>query len=31
MVPHSFGAHEGPAELLCILDHDGQRTHLHAE
>jgi transcriptional regulator with XRE-family HTH domain len=31
MVPHSFGAHDGPAELLCILDHDGQRTHLHAE
>ncbi|MFI5801805.1 helix-turn-helix domain-containing protein [Streptomyces sp. NPDC051561] len=29
MVPHAFGAHEGPAELLCILDHDGQRTHLH--
>jgi transcriptional regulator with XRE-family HTH domain len=30
MVPHSFGAHGGPAELLCILDHDGQRTHLTA-
>jgi transcriptional regulator with XRE-family HTH domain len=29
MIPHAFGAHGGPAELLCILDHDGQRTHLH--
>jgi transcriptional regulator with XRE-family HTH domain len=28
MVPHAFGAHDGAAEVLCILDHDGQRTHL---
>ena len=28
MVPHAFGAHGGPAEILCILDHDGERTHL---
>ena len=28
MVPHAFGAHGGPAEVLCILDHEGQRTHL---
>jgi transcriptional regulator with XRE-family HTH domain len=28
MIPHAFGAHGGPAEMLCILDHDGQRTHL---
>jgi transcriptional regulator with XRE-family HTH domain len=28
MTPHAFGAHGGPAEILCILDHDGQRTHL---
>ncbi len=28
MVPHAFGAFEGPAEILAILDHDGQRTHL---
>jgi len=28
MVPHAFGAHDGPAEIICILDHDGQRTHL---
>jgi transcriptional regulator with XRE-family HTH domain len=30
MIPHAFGAHGGPAEVLCILDHDGQRTHLRA-
>ncbi|MFJ6698133.1 helix-turn-helix domain-containing protein [Streptomyces sp. NPDC091272] len=29
MIPHAFGAHGGPAEILCILDHDGRRTHLH--
>jgi transcriptional regulator with XRE-family HTH domain len=28
MIPHAFGALGGPAEILCILDHDGQRTHL---
>ncbi len=28
MIPHGFGAHDGPAELPCIFDHDGQRTHL---
>ena len=28
MIPHAFGAHGGPAEILCILDHDGQRSHL---
>jgi transcriptional regulator with XRE-family HTH domain len=28
MIPHAFGAHNGPAEILCIFDHDGQRTHL---
>ncbi|GGK24718.1 transcriptional regulator [Pilimelia terevasa] len=28
MVPHAFGAHGGPAEMLCVLDHDGERTHL---
>jgi transcriptional regulator with XRE-family HTH domain len=28
MVPHAFGAQDGPAEVLCILDHDGERTHL---
>src|SRR5436305_601803 len=24
MVPHAFGARGGPAEVLCILDHDGE-------
>jgi transcriptional regulator with XRE-family HTH domain len=28
MVPHAFGAQNGAAEVLCILDHDGERTHL---
>jgi quercetin dioxygenase-like cupin family protein len=30
MIPHAFGARGGPAEILCILDHDGERTHLHS-
>lgn len=29
MVPHAVGAHEGPAEIMTILDHNGQRAHLH--
>ncbi|MCO8276038.1 XRE family transcriptional regulator [Actinoplanes sp. TRM 88003] len=29
MVPHAFGAYDGPAEVLCILDHAGERSHLH--
>jgi DNA-binding Xre family transcriptional regulator len=29
MTPHAFGAYGGPAEVLGIFDHDGQRTHLH--
>ena len=29
MIPHAIKAHGGPAEILVILDHDGQRTHLH--
>jgi transcriptional regulator with XRE-family HTH domain len=28
MVPHSFGAHGGPVEILTIFDHDGERAHL---
>ncbi|GAB3247115.1 helix-turn-helix domain-containing protein [Kineosporia babensis] len=28
MVPHAFGALDGPAEILAVLDHDGRRTHL---
>ncbi|MCW2724297.1 MAG: putative transcriptional regulator [Frankiales bacterium] len=30
MVPHTIGAHDGPVEILTILDHDGDRAHLHA-
>lgn len=29
MVPHAFGCHGGPAEILTILDNDGRRSHLH--
>ena len=29
MIPHAFGAADGPAELLGIFDHGGTRTHLH--
>lgn len=28
MTPHALDAHEGPAELLTIFDHDGERAHL---
>jgi DNA-binding Xre family transcriptional regulator len=28
MIPHAFGAHGGPAEILGIFDHEGRRTHL---
>jgi transcriptional regulator with XRE-family HTH domain len=31
MVPHAIGAHDGPVEILTILDHDGERAHLHAD
>ncbi|MBU2670700.1 XRE family transcriptional regulator [Actinoplanes bogorensis] len=31
MVPHAFGAYGGPAEVLCILDHEGERSHLAPE
>lgn len=30
MVPHAFGAHDGPVEILGIFDHDGRRTHLRS-
>ena len=29
MVPHSVGAADGPVEILTILDHGGERLHLH--
>jgi transcriptional regulator with XRE-family HTH domain len=28
MIPHAFGAQDGPAEILGIFNPDGQRTHL---
>lgn len=28
MVPHALFAHGGPAEMLTILDHHGERAHL---
>jgi hypothetical protein len=28
MEPHAFGVRDETAEMLCILDHDGTRTHL---
>ena len=31
MVPHAFGAYGGPAEVLTILDHEGERSHLGHE
>ena len=30
MIPHAFGAQDGPAEVLGIFDPDGRRTHLRA-
>lgn len=30
MVPHAIGAHGGPAEVIAILDHDGERVHVDA-
>jgi transcriptional regulator with XRE-family HTH domain len=29
MTPHAFGASGGPAEVLTILDRDGERSHLY--
>ncbi|MBB6475996.1 helix-turn-helix domain-containing protein [Sphaerisporangium rubeum] len=31
MIPHAFGAKDGPAEILAVLDHDGRRIHLLTE
>lgn len=28
MTPHNLAGHRGPAEILTILDHHGQRAHL---
>lgn len=29
MTPHSFGAVDGPAELVMIFDRAGERAHVH--
>ncbi|ALV47443.1 XRE family transcriptional regulator [Arthrobacter alpinus] len=29
MVPHAICAHQAPAEILSILNHDGEQAHLH--
>jgi transcriptional regulator with XRE-family HTH domain len=29
MTPHCMSGHKGSAEILSILDHHGQRAHLH--
>ncbi|MEU6281063.1 XRE family transcriptional regulator [Streptomyces sp. NPDC047028] len=29
MTPHALRSDRGPAEILCILDHNGERSHLH--
>jgi transcriptional regulator with XRE-family HTH domain len=29
MIPHAIYAHGGPVEVLVMLDHDGERAHLH--
>lgn len=31
MLPHAFGVADGPAEILCIFDHEGERTHVGHE
>ena len=28
MTPHAVRSDRGPAEILVILDHDGERSHL---
>ena len=29
MIPHAMGALQGPAEVLLVLDDDGERVHQH--
>jgi transcriptional regulator with XRE-family HTH domain len=31
MIPHAISAQDGPAEILCIFDHDGDQAHLRAD
>jgi len=28
MIPHAINAQDGPVEILCIFDHDGDHAHL---
>ncbi|HEX7659934.1 MAG TPA: XRE family transcriptional regulator [Pseudonocardiaceae bacterium] len=30
MTPHAILAHDGPVEMIVVLDRDGQRAHLNA-
>ena len=30
MTPHAISAHDGPVEILTILDHNGERAHLRS-
>jgi transcriptional regulator with XRE-family HTH domain len=29
MIPHAIAAYDGPVEILIMLDHSGERVHLH--
>jgi transcriptional regulator with XRE-family HTH domain len=31
MTPHAISAHDGPVEMLCIFDHDGDQAHLRSQ
>jgi transcriptional regulator with XRE-family HTH domain len=31
MIPHAINAQDGPVEILCIFDHDGDHAHLRPE
>jgi transcriptional regulator with XRE-family HTH domain len=31
MIPHAINAQDGPVEILCIFDHDGNHAHLRPE
>ncbi len=28
MIPHAICAHDGPVEVLSIMDHAGERAHM---
>jgi hypothetical protein len=31
MIPHAINAQDGPVEILCMFDHDGDHAHLRPE